>query len=246
MLILRRLPVTLLELLVVIAILALASGIVAVSINKAVVDQRFRTEVGMIVDELRLAQDLMLILGTDVRVYFQETKDQEGIEFWLELDTIIPKEIEREVAKRRYQLKTIKGVFFEDELLTEVHEGKMDVKFLSNGSVMSKGIMRLATSDSEKAQKGILENYICLRGYPTTIKSSETKEEAEKLCTKSDEAFEEKLTRDTMLRVPDKAKKPLTPESEPAPAPNENVGAEKKNVAETEKKPARKPRKKKP
>lgn len=203
----RRLPVTLLELIIVIAILAMVSGIVGVSINKALVDQRFRSEVGMIVDEMRLAQDLMLILGTDVRVVFQETKNHEGIEFWLDMDTMLSNNIQRELTKRIHKLKVIKGVFFSDELLTEVHEGKMDVKFLSNGAVMSKGIMRLASSDSEQSQKGILENYICLPGYPKPIKSSETKEQAEELCKNGNKEFEDKLTQDTMTRVPEKVKK---------------------------------------
>lgn len=208
----RRLPVTLLELLVVVAILAMASGIVMVSINKAVVDQRFRTEVGSVVDALKLAQDLMLILGTDVRVVFEETKNNDGIGFWLEMDTLLSPNVQREVSKRVHRLKTIKGVFFVDELLTEVQEGKIDVKFLSKGSVMSKGVMRLATSDSENPPAGTLESYICLEGYPKPIKSSETKEDADKECSSSDKDFDEKLTQDTMLKVPDKAKKPAKDE----------------------------------
>lgn len=215
MTVVRRLPVTLLELLVVIAILAMAAGIVMVSINKAVVDQRFRTEVGGIVDTLRLAQDLMLIVGKDVKVVFQETKDHEGIEYWLEMDTILSPNIQKEITKRIHRLKTVKGVFFVDELLTEIHEGRLDVKFLSKGSVMSKGIMRLATSDSEHPPAGTLQSYICLAGYPKPIISSETDEDAKRICGSSDEAADERLTQDTVLRVPEKAKKPLAEKKEP-------------------------------
>jgi hypothetical protein len=204
---LRRLPVTLLELLVVIAILALASGIVGVSINKALVDQRFRTEVGTVVDELRLAQDLMLILGTDVRVVFKESANQEGVEFWLEMDKMLPPNIQRELVKRVHKLKTIKGVFFADELLTEVEEGRLDVKFLSNGSVMSRGVMRLASTDSEQPRPNILESYICLPGYPKPIKSSDTKEQADELCNKNDGEFDERLTVDTVQKIPEKVRK---------------------------------------
>lgn len=216
----RRLPITLLELLIVMGILALISGIVAISINKALIDQRFRSEVDLIVNELRLAQDLMLILGTDVHLNFSEAKDGAGIEYWIKLETILPKNVQKEVLRKRKPLKTIHGVFLEDQLVTEIKEKHIDVKFLSNGAVMSKGIMLLSTSDKESQQQGALNRYICLAGYPRPIQSSDTKEGAEKLCYAFEEGLDDRLTTDTILRLPERLKKE-EPETTPLETPEE-------------------------
>jgi hypothetical protein len=205
---LRRLPVTLLELVIVMAILALVAGIVAISINKALIDQRFRTEVSMVVDELRLAQDLMLIFGTDVHVIFQEDSKRDGINYWIELETELPKNIGREVMRKHEKLKTVRGVFFEGNVLEEVH-GKLDVGFLSGGAVMTKGIITLSTSEEEVKSAGILHNYICLPGYPKPIFSTDSYELAETFCSPAfDEDFNAKLTQDTVAKIPDSLKKP--------------------------------------
>lgn len=204
---------TLLEILIVMAILALVGGLISIGVNKALVAQRFATEVSLIVDELRLAQDLMLILGTDVRVKFAEDKEHSGNKFGLELETRLPKEIEREILRKHENLKTVKGVFFKDLNTSQFTEGQIDVRFLSKGSVMSRGVMRLATSDEEKPPVGTLQSYICLPGYPNPIFSTEDKDKAEEECNSAAEAsYDSKLTQDTFSKLPDKLKKPEEPE----------------------------------
>lgn len=203
----QRRAITLLEMIIVIAILSLASGIVAISINKALADQRFRSEVALVVDELRLAQDLMLILGTDVHVFFQLNKDGTGIDYGIDLETKLSPHVQREVTRKKKNLKTIKGVFFVDQLTAMERENYIDLKFLSNGAVMSKGIMRLASTDDESVPKGTLESFICLAGYPKPIMSSETNEEAEQNCQSFDDDLDERLTQDTIQRLPEKLKR---------------------------------------
>jgi type II secretory pathway pseudopilin PulG len=234
----RRQFITLLELLIVMGILALISGIVTISINKALIDQRFQTEVDLIVNELRLAQDLMLILGTDVHLNFSEAKDGAGIEYWVKLETILPKNIQKEILRERKPLKTIHGVFLEDQLVTEIKEKHIDIKFLSNGAVMSKGVMLLSTSDKESQLKGALSKYICLAGYPRPIISSDTKEEAEKLCNAFEEGLDERLTTDTILRLPERLKKT---EKEAAPETSPE-NAEQKNQQPSQEQNPSKPR----
>lgn len=201
----HRRAITLIEVLIVISILSLVAGIAAVGLNKAVFDQRFRTEVSMIVDSLRMAQDLMLVLGTDVHVHFAEDKN-EGIKYWIELETTLPQNVQREVLRKKPLLKAIKGVFLADKLLAETQESHLDVKFLSNGAVMSHGIMRLASSSDENVPKGTLESFICLAGYPSPIVSSETKEEAEKVCNAFDDRSDGRISEDTFSRLPEKLK----------------------------------------
>lgn len=210
-----RRHITLLELLIVIAILALAGGAVAIGVRKALDDQHFRSEVGLIVNELRLAQDLMLILGTDVHVKFAQDKDGLGNKFWLELETRLPPEIEREVLREHGNLKMVRGIFFRDVNTPQYTQGQVDVKFLSKGTVMSKGVMRLATSDQESPPPGTLQSYICLAGYPKPIFSVDEKSESDKDCEKSSEdAFDSKLTQDTIAKLPETLKHPAEEKDE--------------------------------
>ncbi len=206
----RRL-VTLIELLVVISILALVGGVVAIGIGKALIDQRFRTEVSLVVDQLRLAQDLMLILGTDVHMHVEGSKDNKGIDIWLVLETKLPNNLQREVLKR-HQLKTIRGFTFKDKLDDAQTDGFVDVKFLSGGMVMSKGIMRLDTlgdAQGADATARFLESYICLAGYPRPIVSTDSKETAEATYTAYENGdLDKKLTDDTYAKLPEKLKQP--------------------------------------
>ena len=231
----RPLPATLLEIIIVMTILLLGAGIAGININKALVEQRFRSEVGIIVDELRLAQNLMLILGTDVHLHFEVDQSGKSISYKLELETALPKNVQYEIMRKREPLKTIKGVFLADELVTEIKEKHIDIKFLSNGAVMSKGILRLASSDNENVPKGTLESFICLAGYPKPISSNDTKEEAEKNCLKFEQDLDARLTQDTSLRIPEKLK-------QPDPASSNNSSEEKNANQEKDKKPSEKPK----
>ncbi|QLH36565.1 MAG: type II secretion system protein [Parachlamydiaceae bacterium] len=62
---------TLIELLIVLMVLALASGVIGFSVHRALREQRFKTEVELVADSLRLAQNLMLIMNADVHVTFK-------------------------------------------------------------------------------------------------------------------------------------------------------------------------------
>lgn len=200
---------TLLEILIVMAILALVGGLVSIGINRALTDQRFRTEVSIVVDQLRLAQDLMLVLGTDVHLKFAVDGDTGGIKYWLELETELPKEIEKEVLRKRPKLKTVRGVFLKDQLALQTVRGEIDVKFLSRGSVMSRGVLRLATSDSEDPPEGTLQTYICLPGYPKPIFSTDDKAKAVEACdATAEKEIDSKLTQDTFSKLPDTLKLP--------------------------------------
>lgn len=196
--------VTLLELLIVIAILALVGGLVSIGINRALFEQRFRTEVSLIVDQLRLAQDLMLILGTDVRVVFAEDKSDKnsnGNKSGLELETSISPNIEREILRKSTVYKAVKGISFRDD---EQKSGQITVKFQSKGAVMSKGLMRLATVDGDNPPPGTLQSYICLAGYPRHIYSEDDIEKAKEGCKEAVESVNDTaLTQDTFSKIPE-------------------------------------------
>lgn len=200
----RKFYVTLLEMLIAIAILALIGGLFAMNINYALINQRFHAEVGQVVDELRIAQDLMLVFGTDVHLIFTTDKEKGGIKYYLQLETKIPDQWEKVILRPRKNLKTILGVFFNDLNNPSPTTGQIDIRFLSGGSVMSKGEMRLATSDQDNPPEGVLQSYICFPGHPSPIISLDRKPDCKEA---SDSALDQKLTRDTVDRVPEKAKK---------------------------------------
>lgn len=204
---------TLLEMLIVMAILTVIISAIAFGIDKALVNQRFRNEVSQIVDELRRAQDMMMILDADVHVKFAELEQNKGINYWVEMETQISDSLQKEIVKKIRTLKTIRGIFFRDPL--NEAEGLVDLRFLSKGAVMSKGLLRLSISGLDDPPANTLQTYICLPGYPRPIVAIDDKEEAEIGCNdQNDSTFDEALTRDTFERLPEEVKKPSaeTPE----------------------------------
>lgn len=191
----RRRFLSLIELLIVITILSLVAGVVGVQIHKMLREQRFTTEVSLVLDKLRLAQELMLILRTDAHVKFKQEPNQDQINLWVEVETpldTLKKDIQKPVA-----LKTIQFVEFKDELVYETKMGEIDIKFLSGGNLMSKGIMRLSTSETTK-DRGALERFITLPGYPKPLHMSLKKE-----IDVASGPFDERLTAITQQELQD-------------------------------------------
>lgn len=182
---------TLVELLLILMILSLIAGLIGININKAIREQRFKTEVSLVVDKLRLAQNLMLILHGDVHVKFTSEKGGEAIKMWLEVDDSNAPEWVKQFQKSPKLLKAIQFINFQDND-NQSEYGKIDLKFLSGGTVMSRGLLRLSTSESNMA--GALERFITLSGYPQNIVAS--RQEPDKPTHKKGENadFSEKLT----------------------------------------------------
>lgn len=202
--------VTLIELLIVMAILSLAGGAIAIGISRAMVDQKFRTEVSRFVDELRFAQDLMLVLRTDVRLYVKE--EEKDILYWLELETPIQDSLKKQVLEKR-KLKVIRGFVFEDKFQPSKEKGQVDIKFLSRGMAMSRGMVGLATSSDGKDLENTLQVYIPLTGSPGPIQSYDQQEKAQKVLDRlEDPTFIRAFTDDTFAKLPIKKKKKEAPQ----------------------------------
>lgn len=169
----KRRFISLIELLIVITILSLVSGVVGIQIHKTLREQRFTTETALVLDKLRLAQELMLILRTDAHVIFKQEPNQDLINLWIEVET--PLDTLRKDIQKPIALKTIQFVEFKDELVYETKMGEIDIKFLSGGNLMSKGIVRLSTSETNK-DRGALERFITLPGYPKSLQMTVKKE----------------------------------------------------------------------
>jgi len=196
----QRRHVTLIEMLIVLVLLSMLAGVVGINVVKAMREQRFRSEVQVVVDQLRLAQDLMLIAGVDVHLKFAQDVDKKGIKFWMEANQELSENWSREVQRPHNNLTTVQYVEFEDFYKLPFESGVIDLRFLSGGSVMSRGVLRLSTSASKK-YLGALEKYVCLPGYPAPIVTVNSDEE----CGKGEEDKDEALTRYMIEEINGKA-----------------------------------------
>lgn len=164
----RRRHLTLVEILIAITILVLIGGIIGISVTRALKEQKFRTEVGLVVETLRIAQDLMLILGADVHFRVKAREDKSGIEYGLEVEGGVPEQWEAMIKRTHRLLKETHGVSFRELQPFPIVEGQLDIRFQSGGAQMSKGVLRLSTHENEKAP-GAMTMAICLKGYPHPI-----------------------------------------------------------------------------
>ena len=159
----RRCYLTLVELMIVMAILLMITGGIGINVRKALQEQRFRTEVDIIVDTLRLAQDLMLILGADV--HYRMWGDDKGIYSQLKVEGDIPKVWEPIIKRSERIFKEIHSVELKGDTSSEI-----DIKFLSGGSLMTRGVLRMSTHQEMEAP-GSLRRDVFLLGYPHAIQS---------------------------------------------------------------------------
>lgn len=191
----RRLHVTLLELLLVLSLLALLAGVIGINMRRAFFEQRFRAEVSGLVSSLRLAQDLMLILDTDIHVFIEDDP-KKGLHSWIEAEKKLTDGWGRELERKRARFSAIHLVEMEDKISeNSAQTNKIDIKFLSGGAVMSKGILN-AFSSRNKNDETSLVSSICLPGYPKPIVSSNEE------CGFAKEAdVEEQLTQDMLNEI---------------------------------------------
>jgi hypothetical protein len=85
MFIIKRLHFTLLEILVVIFLLTTVAGFIGIHIKGAYEEQQFMTETESMIDHLQLAQDLMLILDTDVYFHIVQEADHQ-LSYYLDVN----------------------------------------------------------------------------------------------------------------------------------------------------------------
>lgn len=182
------------EILVVMGIISVIGAFIGFNIRRALISQRFKSEVALVVDQMRLAQDLMLILNTDAHVKF--TGEEDGLLVWLDVEDKLSKNWERIVERDPYKLKEIHSISFEDELEYPSKEEELDIRFMSGGGMMSKGSIMLSTHENPD-EEGAEKRWICLRGYPHSIQSS-TKD----LCEEPEPPLDQ-LTELTMIEVQD-------------------------------------------
>lgn len=165
----RRLYISLIEIMIVLTIISITGGVIGIKSYHALREQRFRTEVSLIVDQLRLAQDLMLVLKGDV-TFIVEQKEKDIIEHKLICEQPLAGRWKQEIERKHPNLKTATAIGYEDALKLPTEANKISLSFLSNGSVMPHGILRLASAEKQYVE-GTLERFVIFYGYPHPIKA---------------------------------------------------------------------------
>lgn len=170
---------TLIEMLVVITIIALIAGVVGINSQKALNEQRFQSEVATLVDRLRLAQDLMLLVDADV--HFKIEANENAIKYWIETEKQFSPQFDTFIKK----VSVLKAIHHVAHPLGK--DGVIDLKFLSKGSVISSGNLQLSTVYN--SDNFLIAN-IPLNGHPSPISS---------ILKKKDDDLSELLMADTHL-----------------------------------------------
>lgn len=176
---------TILEILVSLSLLLVIAAITGIQLRGAYKEQQFLSEVQQVVSHLRMAQDLMLILNTDVKFKMMLDEDKKQIKYWLEMDQPIAfpaltKKLQNEKGNfTPHFLTQIQSLRFSGETnmghLTG-EEGKNTLIF-SLGK-MSQGVLKLLAEpeESEKSDPDSYKRYVILWGHPHPIQSITAKE----------------------------------------------------------------------
>lgn len=183
----RRLYFSLIELMIVLGILFLISGVVGIGVTRAWQEQKFSSEVNQVVNKLRLAQNLMLILRSDVEVVITKNNEAQyvaGLKFGSPMPNQWGKELQRFTAPfTQVQTITWNQQPIQDLLL----------RFISGGSMMSKGVLHLIARNGQ-------ERFIPLLGYPSPINSSTTLPPMQSLLDQ-EKSFDDQLTQRTREEI---------------------------------------------
>lgn len=158
----RQAHFTLLELLIVLLILSLGIVLTGVKLKEAYEEQRFFSESGQVIDQLRMAQELMLVLDSDVEVRLAIDPETKQVTSSL----IVEKPLNDAWAKlieRTLSFSAIRSYRFDDS-----QSNPLIMRF-SLGN-MSKGRLVLSAAEKEYSRTSQQrQETIDLIGYPSPI-----------------------------------------------------------------------------
>ncbi len=168
----RQAHFTLLELLIVLLILSLGILLTGVKLKEAYEEQRFFSESGQMIDQLRMAQELMLVLDSDVEVRLAIDPETRQVTSSL----IVEKPLNDAWAKlieRKLSFSAIRSYRFDDS-----QPNPLIMRF-SLGN-MSKGKLVLSATEKEYSHTSQQrQETIDLIGYPSPIGKERLNQEAD-------------------------------------------------------------------
>ena len=187
----RRRCFTLLEILVVILILGSLSGIIGINVTQAVREQRFRSEVDLIADQLRLAQDLMLIFHANISMVITIPDPNKGYILELVPEVVLPSPWLKEVTRKH----NLSHIHYINSSQINKERNQLEIKLRSGGSEMPQGTLRLSTGEEDGPR--VKTRYIHFAGYPAPIIITESSTPP----NTNDEAMNRELTQRTVEAV---------------------------------------------
>lgn len=173
----RKSCFTLLEILVVMMLISIGVVVTGLKIQDIYHEQRFNSETRQVINHLSMAQDLMLIMDTDVFVRFSPDEKKESIKMWLEVEKPLDQPWKR-LVERRIPLTAIRSIEFDG-----TPSKKLTLQF-SLGK-MSKGMLILKEEENSKKKKERKSN-IELRGYPSPFDGKKEKGLEQKIMERSE------------------------------------------------------------
>jgi len=156
----RKAPFTLLELLVVLFIISFGVILTGVKVKDLYQEQRFFSETQQVLSHLTMAQDLMLIMDTDVQVHIAPDKKEKQLKMWLEIEKPLEERWAR-LVERKIPLTAIRSLEFKGRPVKEL-------KLQFSLGKMSKGELVLFEGEQNKTE-GKKEFKIKFLGYPSSF-----------------------------------------------------------------------------
>ncbi|KAF3363253.1 hypothetical protein PHSC3_000143 [Chlamydiales bacterium STE3] len=142
----RRYFFTLIEVLVALSLIALVSGVFAINIRQLWRQQAFLDEAHIVLNQLRLAQDIMQVMSADVEVGFQ--KKEETYFSKISIKSPGSQSTKRILAQTDLALKEIGSLIFED-ISGKVLEEDFVLTFFSRGFTMNHGLLKIGSKLSK-------------------------------------------------------------------------------------------------
>ena len=165
----KRMYFTLLEVMIVLMILGIGAALTGFKIKDLYADQRYMNEIQQIASHLQTAQDMMLIMQSDIKFKFFQTS-RKTIAYQLIVEKPLPPN-RAKISEKIYELKSVRRIDFNNQS-TRNEEGIL-LTFFSRGMVMSKGKMLFFENEDGRgiADSNSGDIYIGLLGYPQFIES---------------------------------------------------------------------------
>ncbi len=196
MLLINRPRFTLLEILVVFLILSLAMALTGVKVRELYVEQRFLSDAQQIKSHLAMAQEMMLLLDTDVFVHFSKDRKNKSSLMWLEVAKPLEEPWER-LTQRKVPLQAIHQIEFD-------HRSCGDLVLQFSLGTMSKGTL-VFSAEKGKKEKEPRTFALYLPGYPSPI-GGEKSDFDERNGEKNSQLLYPALVREELQKGNDEAK----------------------------------------
>ncbi len=160
--VLKKSYFTLIEMLVVLLILSTGLALTGVKVKQAFDEQRKLSDVQIVINALIMAQDLMLMMDTDVEVVFSHDQKTKLVTCQIFVEKLMDQAWSK-VVEKPFKLSAIRSYSF-----TDSHQDPLRLRFTLGK--MSQGILTLSTDPYITYGSNKKDDFkILLKGYPSTI-----------------------------------------------------------------------------